>query len=304
MAWIESHQELARHPKTKRFARSADISIPAAIGHLHLLWWWCMDYAPDGNLSQWEASDIADAVHWESEPDKLLETLMESKFVDLVDGAVFVHDWADYGGRLMAIRQRDRERKRNSSALRRNSSGTQAESAVTQHNPTQPNPTQPNMTVTQPDQPNKETVGGVVDGDKDGEMQKNEKDKTSTAEKDLKAERLWQSFWSNYPKKTFENEARNTWLALNMDEPAAEKVLQALEIAKRSDQWTKEDGKYIPKAVNWLNKKSWEGELQTNDTNHRSAGATKFDPDGMSGFHNALDRFNDNDSEEPAAESQ
>ena len=51
MAWIESHQELANHPKTKRFKRALGISTPQAIGHLHLLWWWALDYAQDGSLA-------------------------------------------------------------------------------------------------------------------------------------------------------------------------------------------------------------------------------------------------------------
>ena len=271
MAWIESHQELARHPKTKRFARSANISIPCAIGHLHLLWWWCMDYAQDGNLSQWEASDIADAVHWEGEPEKLLEALIESRFVDLIDEVASIHDWADYGGRLMAIKQKDRERKRKSDALRRNSSGIRAESAVTQHNPTEPNPTEPHTTETQP---NQEPVDGVVVGEG--------------------GQKMWQTFWNSYPKKTSETEAREAWRILNPDETLTAQILHALEVAKRSEQWTKENGKFMPKAVNWLNKKAWEGEPQ-NDPNQPST--TAFSLDGMSGFHNALDQYDDDGNE-------
>lgn len=52
MAWLRSHQELARHPKVKRLSRQLNISLPQAIGHLHLLWWWCMDYAQDGDLTE------------------------------------------------------------------------------------------------------------------------------------------------------------------------------------------------------------------------------------------------------------
>ncbi|GIM48438.1 hypothetical protein DNHGIG_39870 [Collibacillus ludicampi] len=52
MAWLKSHQEIARHPKTKRLAKALDISLPTAIGHLHLLWWWAMDFAKNGDLSK------------------------------------------------------------------------------------------------------------------------------------------------------------------------------------------------------------------------------------------------------------
>ena len=49
--WIKSYQDLGRHPKTSRLARTLGISRPAAIGHWHLLWWWALDYAKDGDLA-------------------------------------------------------------------------------------------------------------------------------------------------------------------------------------------------------------------------------------------------------------
>ena len=52
MAWIESHQELRHHYKTKRLARELKVTVAAAIGHLHCLWWWAIDFAPDGDLSK------------------------------------------------------------------------------------------------------------------------------------------------------------------------------------------------------------------------------------------------------------
>jgi hypothetical protein len=65
MPWIESHTELARHPKTLRLARRLGVSLPAAIGHLHLLWWWALEYAPDGNLAVFSDEEVAQACCWE-----------------------------------------------------------------------------------------------------------------------------------------------------------------------------------------------------------------------------------------------
>jgi hypothetical protein len=48
MPWIESHTNLARHPKTRRLCRLLDVSVPAAIGHLHLFWHWVLEFAPSG----------------------------------------------------------------------------------------------------------------------------------------------------------------------------------------------------------------------------------------------------------------
>ena len=45
MAWIESHQELWRHPKTKKLARLLGVSVPTVVGHLHGIWYWALDFS-------------------------------------------------------------------------------------------------------------------------------------------------------------------------------------------------------------------------------------------------------------------
>jgi hypothetical protein len=67
MAWLESHQSLRDHPKARRLARRLD-GLPASIGHLHALWWWCLDYAPNGDLTRYQVdadrlADLAAAAH-------------------------------------------------------------------------------------------------------------------------------------------------------------------------------------------------------------------------------------------------
>ena len=42
MAWIESHQDLADHPKMIRCALELGIEEAAMIGYLHRLWWWAL----------------------------------------------------------------------------------------------------------------------------------------------------------------------------------------------------------------------------------------------------------------------
>ena len=55
MAWIESHQALGRHPKLRRLARALNISHPTAVGDLHYLWWFAIDFAQDGSLGRLDA---------------------------------------------------------------------------------------------------------------------------------------------------------------------------------------------------------------------------------------------------------
>lgn len=119
MAWIESHQTLLNHPKTRRAARLLDIQRVHLVGHLHALWWWAMDYAPSGSLAGFDPADIADVMEWEGDPNALVDALVTcgigdgAGFLELDDaGELAIHDWDAYAGKLIDKRTRDAARKR------------------------------------------------------------------------------------------------------------------------------------------------------------------------------------------------
>lgn len=107
MSWIESHDTLARHPKTRRLVRLLNISTPQAIGHLHLLWWWALEYAEQGDLTAYDDADIADAAMWEGETAIFVGALRTAGFIN-PDNTI--HDWQDYAGKLLAQRKASAER--------------------------------------------------------------------------------------------------------------------------------------------------------------------------------------------------
>lgn len=94
MAWIESHQTLREHPKLFLLMESLDISQSEAIGLLHLLWWWAMDYAPDGVIEKFPPKQIARACDWRNAPSKLLASLVSSGFAE--KSPLRIHDWREY----------------------------------------------------------------------------------------------------------------------------------------------------------------------------------------------------------------
>lgn len=151
MPWIESHTTLARHPKTLRLARALGVDVPTAIGHLHLLWWWAIEYAQDGDLSRFGADELADACLWERPPDVLWTSVQGAGFVD-ADGVL--HDWQVYAGKLIDRRKADAQRKREAREARsaepvpdvRRTSGGRRRDGVR----TVPNPTVPNHSSTTP----------------------------------------------------------------------------------------------------------------------------------------------------------
>lgn len=105
MAWVPSHTTLARHPKLKRASRLAGCSDVQMIGHLHLLWWWALELAPDGDLSPYDVEDIADAASWQGDADAFVRALIDCGPGDahgFLEPDMRLHDWEDYGGRYSA----------------------------------------------------------------------------------------------------------------------------------------------------------------------------------------------------------
>lgn len=100
--WIPSHVNLGRHPKVRRAARLAGCSVPAMVGHLHLLWHWTLTISPDGDLSRFEGDDLADAAMWTGDPDSFVKALIDCGPGDsegFLEASFRLHDWASYGGR-------------------------------------------------------------------------------------------------------------------------------------------------------------------------------------------------------------
>lgn len=118
MAWIESHQSLARHRKTLRAAALLKVDRHKLIGHLHELWWWGLDNADQaGNLGQTPHEVIAEAAGWpikQAEP--FVDALIESGFIEWSEEGLTLHDWADYTGKWNDRRARNKERMRETRA--------------------------------------------------------------------------------------------------------------------------------------------------------------------------------------------
>jgi len=68
-------------------------------------------------------------------------------------------------------------------------------------------------------------------------------------------------FWKAYPKKKNKREALSRWR--NKKLPPLEELLLVLEKHKQTDDWKKENGKYIPYPSSWLNQERWTDEIET-----------------------------------------
>ena len=154
MAWIESNQEIGRHPKTKKLARLLDISVVTAIGHLHYLWWWALDFAQDGYIGKYDECDIAEACMWVGEHQSFVDSLIQAGFVDKTETGLLIHDWFDYAGRL--IIQKDIKKEKNKERVKRfrdKSEKTCNADVMLCNAPTVPNLTVPDHTIHNPTVP-------------------------------------------------------------------------------------------------------------------------------------------------------
>ena len=157
MAWIESHQTLAHHPKTLRLAAELKCGVPAAIGYLHLLWYWALEYAPEGGVVDSQKKIVAQACMWKGEPERFWQGLIAAGFVDTGE-QLKIHDWMDYAGRLVGKRAANAERQRawrtqhvtRDVALTKRVTNGATVPDRTGPNPTVPDPTPPTPPSDQP----------------------------------------------------------------------------------------------------------------------------------------------------------
>ena len=69
-------------------------------------------------------------------------------------------------------------------------------------------------------------------------------------------------FWKAYPKKRNKGQAERAFKKAAPDEQLMAAILTAIERAKKSAQWLKDNGQYIPYPATWLNAKGWEDEFE------------------------------------------
>ena len=67
-------------------------------------------------------------------------------------------------------------------------------------------------------------------------------------------------FWAVYPRHVGKQVALKSFEKINPDEVTLTAMLNALEWQKRTPQWMKDGGQYIPHPSTWLNQRRWEDE--------------------------------------------
>jgi hypothetical protein len=75
-------------------------------------------------------------------------------------------------------------------------------------------------------------------------------------------------FWEQYPRKVAKGAALKAWHKIKPDKSLLDRILDAIVRAKRSEQWKRDGGQYIPHPATWLNQGRWDDELEPMGANH------------------------------------
>jgi hypothetical protein len=248
MLYTPSHAELAQHPKTRKLARLLGCSIPTAIGHLHLLWHFALKYAPDGDISRFEAEEIADGCLWEGDPAPLFAAFLNAGWVN---ADATIHDWQDYGGKALKQKEDNAERQQRWRDRHKTVS--------------KPSPNKP-VTVTSP----------LYNALEEKRIEKSKEEERITppsspptplrpaaAPPDRPATDPpgFVAFWEAWPKKEGKAEALAKWRKLHPDADTIQAILDAIPRQQAAKDWPRENWRYCPLPATWLNQRRWEDEI-------------------------------------------
>lgn len=109
--WIQVFVDLPGHRKVIRLRNELKLKERyEAVGLVVSLWSWAAVHAPDGDLSDQTAQDLADACGWRKSAKGFVEALVAAGFVDREGDALTLHDWDGYQGMLQESLNRGRRK--------------------------------------------------------------------------------------------------------------------------------------------------------------------------------------------------
>lgn len=99
------------------------------------------------------------------------------------------------------------------------------------------------------------------------DTQRNKVNKGSTkrgtsARKKSAHEEAFDRFYAAYPRKKQPADARKAWKKVPQDPVLYQRILDALEAHKKTPDWLKDGGQFIPYPASWLNAESWNDALE------------------------------------------
>jgi hypothetical protein len=91
----------------------------------------------------------------------------------------------------------------------------------------------------------------------------------------------FEDFWKAYPKKVGKQEAKKAWERQNGNRPKLDTIVAKITELRKSSQWLKDNGQFIPHPATWLNRGGWDDEFCVMKTSGDKPGPRHkvFDPE-------------------------
>jgi len=90
-------------------------------------------------------------------------------------------------------------------------------------------------------------------------------------------EKRFNEFWAVYPKKVGKQAAFKAWQRVKPTAELHGKIMGAVMAATKTEQWQRENGRYIPNPATWLNQGRWDDEITEIITDTQQRGNYKQD---------------------------
>jgi hypothetical protein len=223
--------EVKSHRKFLKLTRALDLPEPYTLGLLE--WMWQTAYE-SGTDFIGDADDVEMSAKWPGEKGKFFQAVLDIGWVDQNEDRYFVHDLWDHAPEYVKKRYERKMEKlgEQTASIRRR---TALNGDERRRNPpngsytTQPNPQQPNTRKK---------------GSKKGQS------KTTAG---------FESFRSAYPahRRGDRKKCFAIWQSLGL-ESRAEEIVAKVQASVESNDWTKEDGQYVPGAMRWLSEERYD----------------------------------------------
>lgn len=85
------------------------------------------------------------------------------------------------------------------------------------------------------------------------------KERKADSPRDAEWRESFPLFWEEYPKRQKRPDAERAWMRVPLREQGGmDQILAGLERWKRSGQWARDDGQYIPLPATWLNARQYD----------------------------------------------
>ena len=97
-------------------------------------------------------------------------------------------------------------------------------------------------------------AGRIENREKRIENREKEKEDGGTG---FDADEAFENFYKEYPNKKNVKTARTRWEKMKVTPELFAAIMAGLERAKNSQEWTKDDSRYIPYPATWLNAEGW-----------------------------------------------